>query len=236
MPNYVKNTTYPNLFDLLAPHSCRGCGHIGNVLCNHCKNYILTTRINLCPICKNPNPNGNCPICTKDSTIEPLPPTFIINERTDLLDDLIHALKYQSTRSLAKPLAELMNAALPPISSSAYIVPLPTISRHIRTRGLDHTLLVAKQLSKLRPNFKVTKLLIRQNSTVQVGADAKTRITQANSAYSINTRITIDPNATHILLDDVWTTGASLRSATKKLQQAGVNDIVLAILALSRIN
>lgn len=236
MPNYVKNTTYPSLFDLLAPHSCRGCGHIGNVLCDRCKKYILNTRTNLCPICKSPNSNGTCPTCTKNSTVEPLPPTFIINERTDLLDDLIHALKYQSVRSLAKPLAELMNVALPSFNNLAYIVPLPTNSHHIRTRGLDHTLLVAKYLSKLRPNFKVAKLLTRQNNTVQVGTDAKTRIAQANSAYSINTHIAINPSATYILLDDVWTTGASLRSATKKLQQAGVNDIVLAILALSRIN
>ena len=236
MPNYVKNTTYPGLFDLLAPHSCRGCGHIGNALCDRCKNYILNTRTNLCPICKSPNPTGICSSCSKNPAVKPLPPTFVINERTDLLDDLIHALKYQSVRSLAKPLAELMNAALPSFGSLVYIVPLPTISRHIRARGLDHTLLVAKQLAKLRPYFKIAKLLARQSNTVQVGTDAKTRITQANSAYSINAHIAINPNATYILLDDVWTTGASLRSATKKLQQAGVNDVALAILALSRIN
>ena len=41
MPNIVKNTTLPSLLDILAPHSCRGCGRIGNVLCNRCKNNII---------------------------------------------------------------------------------------------------------------------------------------------------------------------------------------------------
>lgn len=236
MPNNVKNTTFPGLLDLLAPHSCRGCGHIGNVLCDRCKNYILSIRKNLCPICKHENHTGTCTNCANNPTLNSLPPTFIIGERTELLSDLIHAFKYQSIRALANPLAELMNASLPTITTKTYIVPLPTISRHIRTRGFDHTLLVAKRLAKLYPNSTVAKLLVRNNNTVQVGSDANTRIVQANSAYIINPKIKVDPSATYILLDDVWTTGASLRSATKKLQQAGANNVILAILSLSRID
>ena len=236
MPKNVKNTTFPGLLDLLAPHSCRGCGRIGNVLCDRCKNYILSTGKNLCPICKQENPTGTCPNCVKNQAVDPLPPTFIIGERTELLGDLVHAFKYQSVRALASPLAELMDASLPPTAFNTYIVPLPTISHHIRTRGLDHTLLIAKQLAKFHPNYHVAKLLTRASNTIQVGADAHTRIAQANSAYALNPKIKIDPSATYILLDDVWTTGASLRSATKKLQQAGANNITLAILSLSRIN
>lgn len=236
MPNNVKNTTFPGLLDLLAPHSCRGCGHIGSVLCGRCKNYILSIRKNLCPICKQENPTGVCVNCTNNPTLSSLPPTFIIGERTELLGDLIHAFKYQSIRALASPLAEMMSSSLPTITAKTYIVPLPTISRHIRARGLDHTLLVARRLAELHPNYKVANLLIRNNNAVQVGSDAITRIAQANSAYTINPRVKINPSATYILLDDVWTTGASLRSATKKLQQAGAHQIILAILSLSRIN
>ena len=51
-----------------------------------------------------------------------------------------------------------MNNILPEIKN-ATIIPLPTISKHIRSRGLDHTFLIAKELKKLRKNnFYVEKL------------------------------------------------------------------------------
>ena len=223
----VKNTTFPNILDLLAPHSCRGCGHIGEVLCDCCKNNIISSRINLCPNCKSPNPTGNCPNCTH------LPPTFIAGNRNDLIGKLIHDLKFFSVRALTKPLAEIMNASLPPISHSVVIVPLPTISPHIRQRGLDHTLLIAKHLTNLRPGWQTLPLLLRANNTVQVGASKLDREIQATKAYMINKRLSIDKTSTYILLDDVWTTGSSMQAAYSKLQEAGATNIVMAILALS---
>ncbi len=91
----VKNTTFPSLLDLIAPHSCRGCGRIGEALCNRCKKYIISQRVNICPKCKAEitAKNGKCKDC-KD-----LPPTFIIGERSGLLGDVIHDYKYESRRA-----------------------------------------------------------------------------------------------------------------------------------------
>lgn len=219
MPNIVKNTTFPGLLDLLAPHSCRGCGRIGNVLCDRCKNNIILNHIDHPPAIKSP---------------KSFPPTFIISDRTDLVNTLIHDFKYNSVRALASPLAELMHTILPDIQNPTIIVPLPTISRHVRARGLDHTYLITKKLAKLR-HCKVHQLLIRQQNTVQVGADRKTRLAQATSAYAINPNIKINPNAAYILFDDVWTTDASMKAAVKKLRQAGAKKIIVALLAVSRL-
>ena len=231
MPNNVKNTTFPGLFDLLAPHSCRGCGQIGSVLCDRCKKYIKDHHQAICPHCKNLTQSGKCPNCPD------LPPTYIIGERSGLLGDIIHDYKYHSIRSLARPLAELMHEFLPPQNKPFIIIPLPTIDRHIRSRGFDHTKLIAKHLAKLEgPNCTTKQLLVRAKNTTQVGTDRVTRIAQASSAYAITAHATIDPSTTYILLDDVWTTGASMRACTKILQQAGVSKIVLAILTLSRLS
>ena len=227
MPNIVKNTTILNPLDLIMPHSCRGCGRVGNVLCKHCENYIISQRQNLCPNCKQPT-TGKCKNC-KD-----LPPVYSIGPREDLLDLIIHNFKYNSVRALGPKLASLLNKSLPQDLKHASIVPLPTATNHIRSRGLDHTLIIAKHLARLR-DYKVEQLLIRDKNTVQVGADKTTRQKQADSAYAINPRIEIDPSKTYILLDDVWTTGASMKSATKKLQQAGAKNVIIALLAVSRI-
>lgn len=227
MPKNVNITTFPNLLDLIAPHSCRGCGALGSTLCNRCKNYILSNHKFICPNCKALTTGPTCHKCID------IPPIYIIGERQDLIGTLIHDYKYHSIRALAKPLAELLDATLPKLPINTTIVPLPTIAKHIRARGLDHTLLIAKHLSKLR-HHPVKPILTRAADTVQVGTDMKTRSAQASRAYRLST--TIDSNATYLLLDDVWTTGASMLAATKKLQQAGVHDIIIGILALSRIN
>ncbi len=224
----VKNTTFPNPLDLIAPHSCRGCGHLGEALCNRCKNYILEQHRNICPNCHQEKSNGFCSNCPS------FPETYILGLRTDLLDTIIHEYKYKSVRSLAKPFAELLHSVIPPLSNDAIIVPLPTISRHIRERGLDHTSLVAKHFAKLH-HIRKYQVLLRNNNTIQVGADKTTRRIQANSAYIINPKHTISPDITYILFDDVWTTGASMMAAVKKLREAGAHRIIIALLGLSQI-
>ena len=229
MSNIVKNTTFPSLLDLLAPHSCRGCGRIGNVLCNRCKNNIILDYSNFCPNCKTKISSSRCKKCKS------LPPIFTISTLSDLMGTLIHDFKYNFNRSLAKPLAGIIHHTLPVIDGPAVVVPLPTISRHVRERGLDHTYLIAKHFAKLS-HYQTQKLLIRTNNTVQVGSSRKDRITQASAAYQLSPKAKISPDTTYILFDDVWTTGASMKSAIKKLRQAGAKKIIVAVLAVSSIN
>ncbi len=229
MPNIVKITTKFNIFDLLVPHSCRGCGRIGNILCDRCKKNILKSHCNFCPICKTPNLNGKC------KNHPSLPPTFIVDYRHGLLDQLIHEYKYESIRSLARPFAEIINQILPTMESKVFIVPLPTIAKHIRERGLDHTLLIAKYLAKTHISWQAQQLLARNQNTIQVGANRKTRLKQADSAYSINPNVKINPTASYLLFDDVWTTGASISAAIKKLRERGAKNIIIALLAVSEL-
>jgi len=161
---------------------------------------------------------------------------YVVSRRNGLLDQLIQYYKYHSIRALARPLAELLDQVLPKnLPKNSVIVPLPTATHHIRSRGFDHTYLLAKQLGKIR-KFKVEKILVRNKNTVQVGADKKARLTQAKEAYSLNPKIKIKEDATYILLDDVWTTGASITAAKKILQNAGAKNIKIALLAYSSLS
>ena len=202
MLKIVKNTTFVGPLDLLAPHSCRGCGRLGSVICACCKNYI------------------SCCVFDYNTRIfAGLPEVYTIGKREGLLADLIHDYKYYSVRAIGKELAELMFNKLPSnLSKNTFIVPLPTSTRHIRERGFDHTAFVAKKMAKMG-GFKVLPILVRNKNTVQVGADKKTRLKQAEQAYSINEKVKIDPRATYILFDDVWTTGASMRMAHRMLKK-----------------
>lgn len=231
MPKNVKNTTIISPLDLLAPHTCRGCGRIGKALCDCCKKNIINTHQNFCPICKTSNSTGICQKCHN------LPPIFTVSKRSSLTGSLIYDFKYNSTRALKSPIAEILHQTLPPLKGNVIIVPLPTSSSHVRSRGFDHTYLIAQKFVKLRgPQYKVQKLLVRNKNTIQVGADRETRFSQAQNAYQLAKNIKIDNTATYLLFDDVWTTGASIFAAIKKLREAGVCNIAVSVLAVSTLD
>lgn len=227
MAKNVKITTIPSVLDLIAPHSCMGCGRLGEILCDRCKNYILEAHRNVCPNCKSPKTGATCENCPE------LAPIYALGPREDLLNDLIHAYKYESVRVLASKFAEILDGILPEdLPEETVIVPLPTSTKHIRERGQDHTLLLAKKLARRR-GWRVEKALTRAKNTVQVGASAAERRAQAGGAYALEPRFRPDAEATYLLLDDVWTTGASMRAAYEVFTTSGAKNIQMVILAYS---
>lgn len=116
------------------------------------------------------------------------------------------------------------------LAEDKIIVPLPTIEKHKRSRGFDHTDLLARRIVWRCGGVRM-RLLERRNSTVQVGADAEMRQRQANAAYGLAK--VVDKDAEYLLLDDVWTTGSSMMAACDVLQKAGVEKISVVVLAKS---
>ena len=115
------------------------------------------------------------------------------------------------------------------------LVPLPTIRKHIRERGFDHTLrlcfelenFLQKRLDDFGISVEYQSLLARKNKTVQVGKEKKERMKQAEKAYGLREGIKIENKTLYILVDDVTTTGASLAAAKKILQTDRVWAAVL---------
>ena len=115
------------------------------------------------------------------------------------------------------------------------LVPLPTIRKHIRERGFDHTLrlcfelenFLQKRLDDFGISVEYQSLLARKNKTVQVGKEKNERVKQAEKAYGIYEGVKLDMNTLYILVDDVTTTGASLAAAKKILQTDRVWAAVL---------
>lgn len=119
------------------------------------------------------------------------------------------------------------------------LIPLPTIRKHIRERGFDHTLrlcfeledFLQKKLDDFGISVEYQSLLVRKNKTVQVGKEKKERMRQAEKAYGIREEIKIENKTLYILVDDVTTTGASLAAAKKILQ---TNRVWAAVLMKER--
>lgn len=236
----VKNTTKCGVLDLLCPHSCRGCGCLGSVLCERCKKNLILKRRPICPICKQEfdalvlGPEAQkCPDCGSAGFMG----LFVGGWREGALMKMVEEYKYRSVWAMGDALVDILNAALSTHEDENWrgeeivVVPLPTIGRHVRERGLDHTLRLARKLARRR-GWKCEQLLVRTVDTVQVGAKASEREEQARKAYAV--RGELDAKKIYVLLDDVWTTGASMRAAAEVMKATGVERIVGLVVATGR--
>ena len=222
----VKNTTLARGLDLFCPYSCCLCGWVGAPLCGCCKNYSTFQLPNFCPSCfsKTEYKCGDCDL--------PFAAHFVCGWREELLGQLVEEYKFDAARDYAGLLAEVLATKIPVLLGDIVIVPLPTIARHIRERGFDHTLRLAERLGKLR-GWPVVPLLTRARNTVQVGTSRERRLAQAEHAYALSPNRAVEPGKTYLLLDDVWTTGASMVAAAELLQKAGAENLMMAVLVVS---
>ena len=205
----VKNTIVERLLQAVAPHPCYSCGKNGPILCDYCKFNIISERFFGCIICGQPAYDGFCQ--NHSSSIST---ASVVGLRDDGLKILIDKLKFQNVKAAATILAELLHETLPLYPLQTVVVPIPTIRAHIRQRGYDHALLVARQFAALR-SLSCEQLLARNSSTVQRQAKDKTeRMQQAKSAFILSADNDVKSNDRPILLiDDIITTGSTLSAA-----------------------
>lgn len=222
-----------SMLSLVAPHICVGCGAASGMLCKCCFFDIISNKWCKCIACNQQMTttvfvkNGNmCHECNKNL---PFDKVFIVGARSGSLQKLVGDYKYFSHYEGAKQIASLLNQILPEdLPSDLVIVPLTTIPKHVRQRGFDHMKLVAKNLAKIR-KLRVCSILRRTNNLSQHVASGSQRQENAKSAFYISQSAAVPKII--LLIDDIYTTGATTQAATKLLKERGANQIWLAVAA-----
>jgi len=210
----VKITIEKFILDMVLPNRCVRCQREGGIFCDRCKKYISII-----------NPGY---VMEDMYGFEKL---LIAGLKEGWFERMVRDFKYKGRRDygefLAEKLGEVIFGEVKRIEiRKIVLVPLPTIRKHIRERGFDHTLrlcfelenFLQKRLEKLGMKVEYEDLLVRKNKTVQVGKEKKERMKQAEKAYGIREGIKIESKTLYVLVDDVTTTGASLTAAKKILQ------------------
>ncbi len=210
------------LLGIVAPHHCYGCQKSGYVLCENCKYDIVDEAIDACLVCRVPTPNG---ICSNHKTT--YQKAWCVGDRIDSLQRLIDAYKFERVRGAADSLAFLLNERLPVLPANTVIVPVPTIHRHVRQRGYDHTLLIAKQLAKLR-GLTAKQLILRRDKIAQRGLTRQQRFGHAESAYYCLQDLDQTP---YLIVDDIVTTNATLKYCAQTLRDAGADTVWVGVVA-----
>ena len=138
------------------------------------------------------------------------------------LRNIIHAFKYESRRSLAKPLASLMRDRHADVLAGAdIVVPVPLHPSRRRNRGFNQADDLARHLG-----LPVVLALKRLRAT---GAQAKLSATDRHSnldgAFTTTRQAKRLRGKVVVIVDDVTTTGSTLRACAAALQCCGALEL-----------
>lgn len=219
----VKNTIQRSLADLLAPHLCKSCGATGSILCDSCIYDIIENPFTYCIVCRRPtNSKALCGSCS-----EPYERAWCVGEHVDAIKSLVAELKFDRAASVARQLAALLDQAIDDLPTGTVVTSIPTHSAHIRRRGYDHARLIAREFAQRR-GLRYRDLLKRQTQVEQRGANRANRMAQAKRAFTARFD---DVHDTVLLIDDVFTTGATVRNGAAVLRKAGAERVWVAVVA-----
>jgi competence protein ComFC len=191
-----------------------------------------------CACCRTPFQNGfpldsegRCALCR--SGLLGFDAAYCYGTYEGVLRHLIHLYKYDGIQTLSKPLADLLNRALPRDEQIDFITPVPLHWRKQWTRGFNQSELLARELGR-RNGLPVVLALGRTRRTAtQAGLSNTAR--RKNVAAAFRCRHADGVAGKRILLiDDVMTTGSTASSCARALKRAGARRV--ALLTVARVD
>jgi len=148
--------------------------------------------------------------------------------------DLIHAFKYQYKSHLRRPLGLLMAYNLKPFVESQrpdLLVPVPLHVSRLRQRGFNQSILLGEILSRQCQIPLLRQGLQRVRPTVpQVELNRDQRMSNLRDAFTVKDAGAI-ANLRIMLVDDVFTTGSTLRECARVLLLGGCSEVSAVTLA-----
>lgn len=212
------------LTSLFAPDECLSCRREGSLLCSQCSSS-LAPLANSCFSCFNQAAGIVCDDCLPQTGCTAM---AAVTSYIGIGKQLVASLKFVGNQSAARVMAECMRE-LYLLPEKTIITHMPATTAHIRERGYDQAAMLAKNLARLTGKRHAT-LLARSGKKHQLGADRHQRLAQLRNALRVRQPALVQ-NRHILLIDDVLTTGASIRAATTVLLDAGAAQVDALVFA-----
>jgi ComF family protein len=150
------------------------------------------------------------------------------------LRTLVHELKYRGRRRVAGRLAEELLAAprvREVLAGEVVLVPVPLHPRRRRERGFNQSELIARALEARTGCAVAPGALVRRKDTAsQASLSAAERRRNVKGAFAVRQRAQVAGRVV-VLVDDVWTTGATALACARILREAGAAEVRLLSVA-----
>ena len=220
--------------NILFPTSCKICkkpstSHRTAPICSECWEEALPYKGPACLKCGVPIASefaSTCGGCLKDEPPFDHARSFGLHSST--LKEAVNLLKFHGIKRLSKPLSEKINGMdLPNVD---LLMPVPLHEKRMRQREFNQSALIGKHVAKhLGVPIIVNSLLRKRDTIPQVGLSAKERRKNIRNAFSVNKTGLIKGKRV-MLVDDVFTTGATVRECSKVLKRAGADGVFVITL------
>lgn len=223
------------ILDLLFPKYCVGCGKEGVWICTKCTQAITTIQKPTCPDCQRLSARGKfCPRCRDKSFLTGLIVAAYYQEGP--LREAIHTFKYEGVFDLGKDLGEILVRTINDknLPKTTLIIPVPLYPRRQTQRGYNQAEILARQVSIAYtwPMIKNKLVRIKKADKTQVELSSTARRKNVKGIFSWRGKEDELKGKTILLVDDVYTTGATLQECAKILRRhASVKEIWGLVLA-----
>ncbi len=232
------------LFNLLLPDDCRLCETpLGNVsripVCPACLLSVRPLQAEyFCRSCRTPfvdayplDEHDLCTVC-RESQVN-FDAAYSYGSYDGSLRDLIHLFKYARIDSLSTPLSRLMIRAMPRDERFDAVMAVPMHWWKRWERGFNQAELLAKPVARslgvpLKHNLRRPK-----RGQAQAGLGHMERLENLQTVFRVSEPRELAGKRI-LLIDDVFTTGATLRAAAGVLREAGA--IRICAMTLARVD
>lgn len=242
-----------SLFSVLFPSDCRLCGTIlTNVsrlpVCRQCLDDISPISGVVCAICgerlfsdyalADAEGPPRCGLCRR------VPPIFAraaaYGSYESGLRELVHLLKFGGVRPAASVLGRMLAEATASLeaelsSDSVIVIPVPLHRTKLRQRGFNQAELIAREavkFSALPERFRLCDGVLerRRETASQVGLTSHQRRSNLRGAFGV-AQAGMVAGREVLVVDDVYTTGATVSECARVLLRAGATKVWVATVA-----
>jgi len=222
------------------PEQCLGCGLEGNYWCDLCSNRAKFLRKEICPVCRGNN-DLEC-LCIKNNDYPDR--LWCLGEYEDqMLQKSLKIVKYDLAYRLLSPvwhsqLVEFYELNKDKLPLDLLLVPIPLHKNKLLKRGFNQSFLIAELLGQISGWEVHKELLYRlKDNPSQTNKNFVQRRSNVNGIFSVNIDSLSDVYQRPILLiDDVYTTGATISEAVKTLKMMGFSRVFALTLLVVRQN
>lgn len=202
-----------------------------------------------CPLCDRPTPVEFCEYCQRQLQRCQLKnqsqlwqgelPLFIWGNYGESLKQAIAALKYENKPQLARPLGHWLGESWlkSPIATKQKkltVVPIPLHASKLQQRGFNQAELIARSFCEYTGYKQQPLALERIRATVaQFSLSPQQREQNLADAFIVGS-LAQKLASPVLLVDDIYTTGATVRAAAKAFRRQGIEVYGLVAIASSR--
>jgi ComF family protein len=230
------------LLHIILPVQCASCdvalsGDPVPFFCRACWGSIQSLRGPFCPCCGRPfassyarqySADHLCGSCRTDHPAYTR--AWSLYPYASPLQEAVCLFKYNKKVALADALGALMNGA-PDTIPADVIIPVPLSPDRLRNREYNQSLLLADRLSRMRHIPLSYDNLVRIRETApQTELTRAVRLTNLRRAFAVQRPHDITGKRV-LVIDDVFTTGATVNECAKTLRKAGASEVFVCTLA-----